>query len=476
MNSVTIKDLIQNELSGLFGYDITKELNDIIKCYNIYEGDDSDLVYDEHYSQDFDCTKKNHNFIKELINKQARFMFTHTPTVEVLSDDEDPTLTKYVNKILKQNKFSSKLLKAALDCSIGKRIAIKVGWDDKKQKIRLRFVSSLEFVYETAEDDSEDVTKVIFYYQINDRENKDDQRIFKQKYEMQNNKCYCEEGIFDGNGKLVQSLREMSYTGLNFMPIFIILNGGLSGDVKGESDVKDLMDDQKDYNRLDSGDTDALIKGMFESIYGIDVDEESASKIKKAPGMYYDIATDVAAKDEGGKAQIGILSNTFSYSEALEKKLSRVKTNMYSALDVPLVTPAELQGFITSGKGLKGLYWQQIIRCNGKMMEWIPALEWLVETIIQIAKIYDRQLSTSNDEYNIVITNKYALPDDKEGEIASDLLQVSTDAMSRKDFMIKWLEVTPEAADLILQQIVKEKQMLENNWANEGMSGVLGEE
>lgn len=476
MNSVTIKDLIQNELSGLFGYDITKELNDIIKCYNIYEGDDSDLVYDEHYSQDFDCTKKNHNFIKELINKQASFMFTHTPTVEVLSDDEDPTLTKYVNKILKQNKFSSKLLKAALDCSIGKRIAIKVGWDDKKQKIRLRFVSSLEFVYETAEDDSEDVTKVIFYYQINDRENKDDQRIFKQKYEMQNNKCYCEEGIFDGNGKLVQSLREMSYTGLNFMPIFIILNGGLSGDVRGESDVKDLMDDQKDYNRLDSGDTDALIKGMFESIYGIDVDEESASKIKKAPGMYYDIATDVAAKDEGGKAQIGILSNTFSYSEALEKKLSRVKTNMYSALDVPLVTPAELQGFITSGKGLKGLYWQQIIRCNGKMMEWIPALEWLVETIIQIAKIYDRQLSTSNDEYNIVITNKYALPDDKEGEIASDLLQVSTDAMSRKDFMIKWLEVTPEAADLILQQIVKEKQMLENNWANEGMSGVLGEE
>lgn len=476
MNSVTIKDLIQNELSGLFGYDITKELNDIIKCYNIYEGDDSDLVYDEHYSQDFDCTKKNHNFIKELINKQASFMFTHTPTVEVLSDDEDPTLTKYVNKILKQNKFSSKLLKAALDCSIGKRIAIKVGWDDKKQKIRLRFVSSLEFVYETAEDDSEDVTKVIFYYQINDRENKDDQRIFKQKYEMQNNKCYCEEGIFDGNGKLVQSLREMSYTGLNFMPIFIILNGGLSGDVRGESDVKDLMDDQKDYNRLDSGDTDALIKGMFESIYGIDVDEESASKIKKAPGMYYDIATDVAAKDEGGKAQIGILSNTFSYSEALEKKLSRVKTNMYSALDVPLVTPAELQGFITSGKGLKGLYWQQIIRCKGKMMEWIPALEWLVETIIQIAKIYDRQLSTSNDEYNIVITNKYALPDDEEGEIASDLLQVSTDAMSRKDFMIKWLEVTPEAADLILQQIVKEKQMLENNWANEGMSGVLGEE
>lgn len=470
MNTITIKDLVQTELGGLYGSELIKELNDIIKCYATYEGTEESLVWPEDYSQDFDCTQKNHNFIKELIDKQARFMFGFTPTFECLLDNDDSVLTDFVNKVLKQNKFSSKLLKAEKDCSIGKKVALKLTYDDKRKKIKFRFVNSLEFIYETSEEDEDELSKVIFFYQMNDKDVKEDQRIFKQKYEMVKGICYCEEGIYNGLGELVECKRKFSSIGLDFIPVYVVLNGGLTGDLKGTSDVKDLVEDQVDYNRLDSGDTDALIKGMFESLYGIDVAKESSEKIKKAPGMYYDIITDPAAKDEGGRAELGVLSYTFSYVQALEGKLARAKQNMYSTLDIPLITPTELQGFITSGKGLKGLYWQQIVRCEAKMMEWTSCLEWLADSIIKIEKKFGTE-PLPDDEYNVVITNRYALPDDREGDLANDLLQVNAQTMTRRDFIIKWAEVSPEQADEILEQMVKEKQMLEDSYmAMEGVS------
>lgn len=460
------------ELDGLYGYDLISEMNDIIKCYSYYEGDHDDLLWSESYDMDFETTKKNHNFIKELIDKQNRFMFGFTPTFECLTEDEDSTFTTYVNKVLKANKFSSKLLKGEKDCSIGKRVAIKVVADEVTKKIRLRFATSLEFVYETAEDDSEDITKVIFFYQINDKEDKKEQRLFKQKYQMENGICYCEEGIYNGLGELLEERRPYSSIGLDFMPVYVITNSGLSGDLKGQSDVVDLLEDQIDYNRLDSGDTDALMKGMYEAIYGIDVSAESAKGIKKAPGMYYDIQTDPAARDEGGKAEIGVLSNTFSYVDALERHLGRSKQAMYATLDIPQVTPNELQGFITSGKGMKALYWQLIVRCEAKMMEWTPALEWIADTIIKLAKFFNIE-PLPDKEYNVVISNRYALPDDKETELNGDLLQVGSQAMSRKDFIVKWAEVTPEAAEEILAQISKERQLLEDSYMD--MSGSVSE-
>ncbi|MGL4253144.1 MAG: phage portal protein [Fusobacteriaceae bacterium] len=475
VNTTTIKDLVASEVevSGLYGFGLIQELNDIIKCYSLYEGDDEDLKWEEGWDQDFETTKKNHNFIKELIDKQNRFMFSFTPTFECLTEDDDSTITDTLNKILKYNKFSSKLLKGEKDCSIGKRVAIKVGVDEKKKKIRLRFVNSLEFIYETSEDDAEDINKVIFFYALNDVDVKEDQRIYKQKYEMQNEKCFCEEGIYNGLGEEVKSIRKFSDTGLDFMPVYIIVNEGLSGDLKGQSDVKGLVENQRDYNRLDSGDTDALVKGMYEALYGIDVSLAAAKAIKKAPGQFYDIQTDPSARDEGGKAQIGVLSHTFSYVEALERHLMRAKQGMYGTLDIPQVTPSELQGFITSGKGMKALYWQLIVRCEAKMMEWMPALEWLADVIIQLSKIYKIE-SIPEKDYKIVISNRYALPDDKETELNQDLMQVRDQVMSKRDFIIKWAEVSPEVADQIIDQIVKEKGLLEENFM--GMTGNFGNE
>lgn len=467
MNSTTIKDLVQMELNGLYGQNLIQELNEIIEYYNIYEGNEEavydDIFIDEEWSMDFNVTKKKHNFIQELLNKANRFMFSNSPTIECVNDENDTAITKYVGKVLKQNKFGGKLKKAELDCSIGKRVAIKIGFDRKNKKIYFRFVNSLEFIYETELDDSESIKKVFFFYQLNNEQEKDRQRIYRQKYEMVDGKCYMDEQIYDGNGEVIQVINNFNYIGLDFMPVYVVTNGGLTGDLSGVSEVSKLIDDQKDYNRLDSGDSDALIKGMFESLYGLDLSSESAKGIKKAPGMFYDLQTDQAVRDQdGGKGSIGVLSYNFKYQTALEKKLLRTKLSMYSALDIPLITPAELQGFVTSGKGLTCLYWDLIIRCNDKMTcDWAPALEWLVDKIVILTKQY-RLADLPDYEYDVVVTPRYALPDDIQAQTELDIAKVNAQVMSRVDFIQKYDEVSEEQAEETLTRIAEETTRLES--------------
>jgi Phage portal protein, SPP1 Gp6-like. len=477
VTTTTIKDLIQMELDGLYGYDLIHELNEIISYYDIYDGNDhkvfEELFVDENWNMDFHTTKKKHNFVQELLDKANRFMFSNPPTIECLNDDNDTELTKYVNRVLKDNKFGGKVKKAELDCSIGKRVALKVGYDNKRKRIYFRFINSLEFVYEPEIDDSESIKKVIFFYQLNDEQEKERQRIYRQKYEMMDNgQCWMDEKIYDGNGEVVSVISNFSYTGLDFMPVYVILNGGLTGDLSGRSDVPRLIDDQKDYNRLDSGDTDALIKGMFESIYGIDLSAECSKKIKKAPGMYYDLQTDPAVRDaDGGKGSVGVLSYNFKYQTALEKKLLRTKLSMYTALDIPLVTPAELQGFVTSGKGLTCLYWDLIIRCNDKMTsDWGPALEWLADKILVLARKHGLA-DLPEYEYDVVVTPNYALPDDIQAEVELDISKVNAQVMSRVDFLQKYDEVSEKQANETFKQIVDEGQQLENDLSMSTISG-----
>lgn len=476
MNTTTIKDMIQMELDGLYGADLLRELNEIIEYYNIYEGNEDkvyqDIFIDEEWSMDFDVTKKKHNFIQELLNKANRFMFSNAPTIECVNDENDTQLTKFVGRVLKANKFGGKLKKAELDCSIGKRVAIKLAYDRHNKKIRFRFVNSLEFIYETELDDTESINKVFFFYQINNAEEKEKQRIYRQKYEMIKGQCWMSEHIYNGNGEVLTEIRKFSKIGLDFMPVYVITNGGLTGDLLGTSEVPKLIDDQKDYNRLDSGDTDALIKGMFESIYGLDLSSSSAKTIKKAPGMFYDLQTDPAARDaDGGKGAIGVLSYNFKYQLALEKKLLRNKLSMYSALDIPLVTPAELQGFVTSGKGLTCLYWDLIIRCNDKMTcDWAPALEWLTEKIIEIAKLYDLE-DLPDYDFDVVVTPNYALPDDIQAQTELDISKVNAQVMSRVDFIQKYDEVSEEQAEETLAKIVDETQQLETSVSIPNING-----
>ena len=460
-----MNNIIMTELGGLYGNEVIKEMNEIIKLYDIYEGPGQDWIVDE---KDYTPTKKKTNYIKKLIKEEARFLFGKTPifTVQVEDDkhqEQVEEINKYINKLLKDNLFKDKLVKGARDCFIGKRIAIKLHADTITKTIRVMFVPSLEFVYEPFEDRVDELKKIIFFHQMNQEQDKSKQIIWKQKYEMVDGKCILNEGCYNGNGDLLETLAVNVDLKLSGIPAYVILNDGLSGDLQGESDVEEILENGIEYNKLTSEDLDALKKGMNRIIYGNDVDPEASKHFKLKPGAYWDVSTDIAS--DGKQAQIGTIDTDFNYDTRMENTLNRIKSDMHEVLNIPMINNSDLQGMMTSGKSMKALYWQLITRCEEKMMSWRPALEWMIKAILEINEVYSITILPKLENFDVVVENQYPLQENEDEEMTLDLQKVNAQTMSRKTFIKKWANVTDDIADEELKQIQLEKQMLEDSYS-----------
>ena len=464
-------EFIQTEITGLYGNEVIKEMNEIIKLYDIYDGKGQEWNSDE---LDYIPTKKRTNYIKKLIKEEARFLFGKTPALNVQSENDNEEskveeINNYIGKILKDNLFTEKLIKGARDCFIGKRVAIKLHADTVTKTIRVMFVPSLEFVYEPFEEKVDELKKIIFFHQMNQETEKDKQIIWKQKYEMVNGKCILNEGFYNGHGDLLETLAVNIDLKLSGIPAYVILNDGLSGDFKGESDVSEIFENAMSYNILSSEDIDALKKGMNRTIYGIDVDPEASKHFKLKPGAYWDIETSPLA--DGKQAQIGTVDTDFNYDTRMENTLNRLKSDMHEVLNIPMINSAEMVGMMTSGKTMKALYWQLITRCEEKWQAWKPAFEWMIKAILEMTEVYSIETLPKLNDFIVVAENKYPLQEDEDNEMTLDIQKVNAQVMSRKSFIKKWCNVVDDIADEELKQIQLEKQMLE-----EGYSTMLGDD
>ena len=465
------QEFVAAELTGLYGSAVLQEMNDILRLYDIYEGRENFI--DKSEEKDYTQTEKRTNLIKKLIKEESRFLFGKTPELYIqpkndtdADKDKAEEINLYLNKILKDNLFSEKLVKGARDCFIGKRAAIKLYANQDTKEIRIMFLPSLEFIYESDEENPNELKKIIFFYQTNKEVEKDKQRIWKQKYEMIDGRCILNEGIYNGNGILIEPINVDVDLQLSGIPCYVVINDGLSGDPFGESDVKELLDNQIQYNRLSSEDVDTLRKGMDRINYGVDIAPEASDKFKLKPGAFWDVPTDPTA--EGKQATLGTIPTDFGYGDKIENSLKRIKSDMYEMLNIPMLSNDELKGMMTSGKTMKALYWQLITRCEEKMMAWRPALEWLIRAILEITEVYQIEKLPQLD-YTVTVENNYPLQEDEDEEKTLDLQQVNAQAMSRKTFIKKWQGVTDDVADAEIKQIALEREMLEESYVS-GMS------
>lgn len=450
-------DLILSELAGIHGSMVLRDMHDTISMYEAYDGN---LKWENEAGEiDYLPTRKKNNYIKLLMKKQARFFAGKTPDFNIITENESTAYKEFLEEAFKNNLFKDKLIKGVRDCFIGKRVAIKLNII-KDSKISISFIPSLEFVYEADEEDLSELKKIIFFYTTKDSDNKAEQRIWRQKYEMINGKCYLSEGVYDGYGSLVELHYEDMDTKLDFIPAYVVLNDGLSGE-EGESDVRDLIDNQIQINRLASEDIDTLLKGMNEILWGTDLDAKSVRNLKIGPGYFWDIVTDPVKANSGAQASVGTLSKTFAYDTRIENALNRMKTEMFETLSIPETDVDALKG-VLSGKAMRALYWGLIERCEEKWSQWQPALEWMTYAIIEIAKIYN--LVSDEGDYKVEVINNYPIPEDQEEEKQSDLNLVNSDAMSRLSFYKKWVNNDDKEALEEIKQIALEKRMLEDSF------------
>lgn len=486
MNEVTFDEsrflnipsgLIKMELEGLYGTSILQDMYEIIRLYSVYEYGAS---YVQEGSLDYTPADLRYKTVRALLDKEVRFLFAKPPDFFVdpemgdtsserrKAKDSASVYQRLIDGVLKENGFSNALLKAAKDCFIGKRVALMFNINEDSG-IQVSFLPSLEFIYDVDPNNTNILIKIVAFYGLNDAKAKIDQRIYKKKYWLENGVCWYSEEVYDGTGSLVESLQEPTATRFSFIPAWVIINDGLTGDLVGVSEIEQLEDYESWYSRLAAADMDAERKGMNPILYTIDAAPESTKALSISAGAYWDLATDQNQATER-TAQVGVLDSSMSYSSALGVTLDRIKNTMYEQCAVPNVSPEAMKGVVSSGKTLKAIYWDLIVRCDEKMIAWRPALEFLANCIVEGVRLYPGAGRFYIDEplpelaYTIRVDNQYSLPEDEQEEKQTDLAEVNAQTMSRKAYMKKWRNLDDDEADEELRQIALERQILEDSF------------
>lgn len=469
------KSFITQELSGVYGSRVLTDIQEILRLYRIYEQGASFTT--EGTNGDYIPADLRYKDARRLINREARFLFSKHPDIWVVVGDgseqakeQASVYQSFVDNVIDKTSFYLKLVKAARDCFIGKRVAYFVNFNEETQKISIDFIPSPEFVFELDTEDPEHLSKIVTFYTIFDAESRTQQRIYKKKYWMEEGVCWLFEGIYDGAGTLIEELTPERPTKFDFIPAGVIINDGLTGDMDGVSEIEMLEDLESWYNRMSSADIDAERKGMNTIRYTIDADPNTTKGLSTAPGAFWDLASDPNSPQEGVTAQVGTIETNMGYSTSLGTTLSRIRSAMYEALDIPDTSAEALKGVVSSGKTLEAIYWSLIVRCDEKMLTWRPAIQRIIDIVIQGAQLYPASAEPYTEEalpsvpYTITVDNQYPLPGDEESEKALDMQEVNNQVMSKLSYMKKWRNLTDDEAKAELEQIARERELLDNSY------------
>jgi len=467
--------LLEEDFDKVVSDNFKNEFEQIMRYYQIYQlGAD---FATEGSNGDYTPSKLRYKKSRLILNKEARFFVANSPSFNVNVDDvtgkyakENAIIQDYLDKVLELTNFHGKLMKGVKDCFIGKRIAITVNFNEQ-EGISITFFKSIEFVYSFGKDEKLD--NFTAYYEMTGSDSLSEQKWFRKHYEKNKDGVFLSEEIYDGAGSKVEVVTKKTKILLDFIPAVVIFNDGLTGDIRGESELLDLMFSESYYSKLANSDMDSERKNMHPIRFSIDASKESTKNLSTSPGSYWDLQTDDdKGTDTSFSAKVGVLEASMNYSAPLKVTLDRLENEMFSALDVPNITSEQLAGVITSGKTIQALYWGLTVRCDEKMLAWEGALRTIAYAIIEGGKLYSNCIEQYTEEeipeipYDVKVENNYPIPEDVKEEKELDIQEVDAKIMSRKAYLKKWRNLSDLQATSELEQIKLESEMLDNTYLN----------
>lgn len=481
---------LQSKLLGIYSASprLLRDRNVLMGLYNFFDGEaktENDLLSDITRGQswlkptDLDYTPSQdiRNHVKKLIMKQGRFMFGKSPYILMKPIKEtDKNLAeekrRVMDYILDEDNFWGKTFKAFLDCTIGKRVLLTV-IANPGEPMSFRYYTSMDFTYKVDPNDYSKLTEVIIAY-CEDLEVAFAKQVWSRwKYYMQNGKCWLQSGTYDGNAQSLGD-EQITNTGLDELPCKVIINGGLTGDTNGTSDIEDLMDLQNAYNRTTSDYRDTLRFRMFEQPVFINADSDSLENIKIAPNAMIDLKTDPTIEMSSGSsgADAKMLSSTFNFVEGAEGFLERVKGDMYEIMDQP--RPEYLKD-VPSAKAMKFMFYDLMSRCEEKWQEWEPAIKWLLKYMdkcIKQFKLYP-ELRIPEVETSIIISRNYPIPEDEESQKKIAILEVEGKVRSHKSYIRDFSDIEDEDGEW--NELIKESVDLTSALDSFNLGGIKDE-
>lgn len=467
-------NLIYSELGSIYGNKVQAEMGKAIKLYEVYE-QGADFTVVDNPRRGIHGSRTKYRIISTLIDKQARFLFSNgiDANVEIINENENITVEqgaiyqRFLNKVLEKNNFVDLLLKSSRDAFIGKRVACLINFNEISG-ITINFLSALEFFHDI-DIETNELVKIIAYYQIEDAIEKNKQRFYKKKLWLEDGVCLVDECIYDGGGRIVEIIQENYNTGLDFIPAYVVVNDGLSNDPHGASEVERLMGLESEFSELKNNNKDSLNHNMKPIVYMLDIkttaeDGITPIELPKSQDGVWAVISDRTTNDNV-KGSLGTIETSTAYFTPLNETMNDIKKLMYESLEIPLISADEQK--VTSGKALTALYYGLTVRMNEKMVAWRPCIKFICESIIKGGLMYpeiSHENLTPNLDFRVDVDNYYALPSDDEEEQQLDIMKVNAQLMSKQTFLIKWGNHTPESAKQELERIKEEDALLTDSY------------
>lgn len=410
--------------------------------------------------------------IKSLIDKEARFMFSQMPDVNIesvnVSDAEQIEPYRVViQRVIEDNNFSGILLQAAKDCFIGKRVACVIDYSERTG-IGLKFYDSLHFYYET-EYGSTELTKLVTFEDVSKAKHLKSKHYLVNRYERANNVVKMSSIVYNNGGKMIETLIPEQTIDFDYIPAEIIYNAGVLSDIEGVSDVEDLKGYESGYNLISNSDIDSERKAVNPVIVLIDINHRTTEDLSSSPGSVWDLDHNQEVDDPKPSAQV--LAPPMTHVEAVKTTLDRIKSTMYGELDIPDISVEGTLSGITSYKAIRALYFPLTVRCDEKLKSWKTKLTRVFKIVLDFCKKNSdktKELYEVSDlpdvRYKITIVENYALLVDENEEKQIDLDEVNAMARSRYSYLKKWRLEELKNNDGIeeeISRIVTEQSMID---------------
>lgn len=467
-----IKATAKEELLGFKTSDL-EELYELKRDYHFYRGECEDFdaaLSDEtlwgqtwlpNPEAGYMPTVDVRNKVKPLLNKQKRFMFGMKPIIRLkpLEDgnkDKTEDMTAFIGSILDSTGFWKDLQQAFLSATIKKRVLMRVE-ANPGEPIEIYFEEVEDFNFVTNPKNYKKLDKVILVKRDPaDPEDEEDMHTwYRYTYYMNpaTQTCWLLTEEYDND--MIDRDADRVYnvdTRLSSLPCWLIVNGGTLGNNKGESDLKDLVGLQNQYNQKVSDFADALRFQMFGETYIIDGHPDSVNAIRIAPNSLCPIKS----INEDMKASVQKVQSAFTSATPAENFLDRCDRDMHDVLCIP--RPEQLIN-IPSGKSMMYLYSDLKARCEEKWNDWESALEKLIYFIYECcAKLNcyrDWNINWNSVQFTVQIDHRYPIPEDEDVKKTLAIQEVQANVRSRESYIEDYTQMEDSAGtwERILEEI-----------------------
>lgn len=381
------------------------------------------------------------NKIKPLMNKQKRFMFGLRPDILIkpmdgTDKDKAEAFRAFIDAVLEDNGFWHDTQRAFLSATIKKRVLLRVE-ANPNQPIRIFYEPLENFYFEVVANNYKQVQKVVLVSQDASTLGEADptkQIWYRYTYYMADGTCKLDTDTFDGlMGEAEEKFTTVTTdTKLSRIPAWVIINGGVLGDIVGESDIDELWSAQNQYNRKVSDFGDALRFQMFGETYIVDADADSVNRVHIAPNALVPI---VSLPEK--TASVQKVASAFNSAGPVNDYLAKIEHDMYETLSIPKL---EDMANIPSAKAMKYAYTDLIARCDEKWHDWEGPMKELIMFIAEAcAKLncYPKQWDASWEkmQYTIVLNPNYPVPEDEEVKKELALKEVDSKVRSHKAYL-----------------------------------------